>query len=100
MQTVRAPLTPGNRVAPVLLVKRDPEYSPEARAAKYQGTVVLYVTIGTDGLVRNIKVLKSLGLGLDEKAIEAVQGWRFKPAQQDGNPIEFNSAIEMNFRMQ
>ena len=71
----------GGVSAPALLYKVEPEYSEEARKAKYQGTVVLYVEVDTSGKARNLRVLRSLGLGLDEKAIEAVQKWRFRPGQ-------------------
>ena len=57
----------------------EPEYSEEARKAKYQGTVLLYIEVDTDGRATNIRVVRSLGLGLDEKAIEAVKKWKFKP---------------------
>ena len=72
---------------PTLASKVEPEYSEDARAAKYQGTVVLYVEIGTDGLAHNLSVVKSLGLGLDEKALEAINKWRFHPGTRDGNPV-------------
>ena len=63
-----------------IISKVEPSYSEEARKAKFQGTVVLSVTVGTDGRASHIQVQRSLGLGLDEKAIEAVKQWRFKPA--------------------
>ena len=84
---------------PVLLYKKEPEYTEEARSAKLQGTVVLSTTIGTDGRAGNIQVLKSLGLGLDEKAMEAVRQWKFRPAMQDGKPIESTHQVEVNFRL-
>ena len=58
--------------APSILFKVDPEYSEEARQAKYSGTVLLSVVVDTNGTARSIRVVKSLGMGLDEKAIEAV----------------------------
>src|SRR5947209_15640814 len=73
----------GGVTAPSLLSKVEPEYSEEARRAKYQGTVVLYVEVYPDGKAHNLKVLRSLGLGLDEKAIEAVNKWRFRPGYKD-----------------
>jgi len=68
--------------APLLIHKVEPEYTEEARAAKFQGTVVLKVVIEANGRVstERINVDRSLGMGLDEKAIEAVKQWRFKPA--------------------
>ena len=85
--------------APVVIHKVEPEYTEEARAAKYQGTVLLYVEIAPDGTATNISVQRSLGLGLDEKAIECVKQWRFKPGQRDGKPVTAPATIEVNFRL-
>lgn len=89
----------GGVSAPVVISKKDPDYSEEARAAKYQGTVLLSVEIDPNGDATNIKVQRSLGLGLDEKAIEAVKQWKFKPGQKDGNPVTVAATIEVNFRL-
>jgi len=85
--------------APLLLYKKEPEYSEEARKAKYQGTVVLNVEVDASGQVMNIRVNRSLGLGLDERAIEAVKQWRFKPGMKDGKPVAVQTQVEMNFRL-
>ena len=63
----------GGVSAPRLTYKVEPEYSEEARKAKYQGTVVLAIEVWPDGKAHNIRVIRSLGLGLDQKAIDAVQ---------------------------
>jgi TonB family protein len=89
----------GGVSAPVLLSKTEPEYSEEARKAKHQGTVMLYVQIDPSGHATNIRVVKSLGLGLDEKAIEAVQKWKFAPGKKDGKPVTVEATIEVNFRL-
>jgi TonB family protein len=90
----------GNGVKPpALLRKLEPQYSEEARAAKYQGRVVVYAEIGTDGLAHNLRVLRGLGLGLDEKAIEAIDQWRFRPGSKDGTPVPVAATIEVNFRL-
>ncbi len=89
----------GGVTAPALLYKVEPEYSEEARKAKYQGTVVLYVEVDTAGKARNLRVIRSLGLGLDEKAIEAVQKWKFRPGQKNGQPVVVAATIEVNFRL-
>jgi TonB family protein len=89
----------GGVTAPVLQYKKEPEYSEEARKAKYQGTVTLYVEVAPNGKAQNIKVLHSLGLGLDEKAIEAVKQWVFKPGMKDGKPVTVAASIEVNFRL-
>ena len=85
--------------APVLESKVEPEYTEEARAAKYQGTVVLYVEIGPDGMAHNVQVIRGLGLGLDQKAIDAVSQWRFSPGIKDGAPVTVQATIEVNFRL-
>jgi TonB family protein len=85
--------------APVVLYKKEPEYSEEARKAKYQGTVVLYIEVDPSGRAVNPRVLRSLGLGLDEKAMEAVKQWKFKPGYRDGKPVTVAAQIEVNFRL-
>jgi len=89
----------GGVTTPVPIVKPEPEYSEEARKAKYQGTVVLSLIVGADGVPRDIKVARSVGLGLDEKAIEAIRKWRFKPGMKDGKPVRVAATIEVNFRL-
>jgi TonB family protein len=83
---------------PVLISKVEPQYTEEARQAKMQGTVVLYVEVSPDGRATNIRVQRSLGLGLDEKAIEAVRQWRFQPGMKDGKPVVVAATLEVNFR--
>jgi TonB family protein len=77
----------------------EPEYSEEARKAKYSGFVLLSIIVNTDGRAEEIRVVKSLGMGLDEKAIEAVQKWRFKPGRNRGGPVKVRAQIEVNFRL-
>jgi TonB family protein len=90
----------GNGVtAPVVLYKREPEYTEEARKAKYSGTVLLSVEIDPSGTPTNIQVQRGVGLGLDERAIEAVRQWKFKPGYKDGNPVTVMANIEVNFRL-
>ncbi|MBV8819807.1 MAG: TonB family protein, partial [Acidobacteriaceae bacterium] len=89
----------GGVSAPSVISKIEPEYTDEARAAKYQGTVVLAVSIGSDGSIYEANVIRSLGLGLDEKAVDAVTQWKFKPATKDGQPVNVRATIEVNFRL-
>ncbi len=77
----------------------DPEYSEEARKAKYQGTCVLWLIVGPDGKPRDVKVARALGMGLDEKAIQAVRNWKFEPAMKDGKPVAVQINVEVNFRL-
>jgi len=89
----------GGVSAPVPIYKVEPEYSEEARKAKFQGTVVLSIVIDEKGLPTTFKVVRPLGLGLDEKAIEAVQKWRFLPGKKDGRPVAVMATVEVNFRL-
>ena len=89
----------GGVSAPRALYAPDPEYSEEARKAKYQGTVVLWVIVGPDGHPHDIRVQRSVGMGLDEKAIEAVRTWKFEPARKDGQPVAVQINVEVNFRL-
>jgi len=90
---------PGTGVtAPKLVFAPDPEYSAEAKNAKLEGVCVLALIVGADGYPRDIKVARSLGLGLDEKAIEAVQKWRFLPARKGGVAVAVAINVELQFR--
>lgn len=89
----------GGVSAPRAVYAPDPEYSDEARKAKYQGTVVLWMVIGPDGRPRDLRVTRSLGMGLDEKALDAVRTWRFEPALKDGRPVAVQISVEVSFRL-
>jgi TonB family protein len=84
---------------PVLLWKIEPEYTDEARRAKVQGTVVLRIEVDTHGQAQNITVRQGLGLGLDERAIEAVRRWRFRPGYRNGKPSVTAALVQVNFRL-
>jgi TonB family protein len=89
----------GGVTAPRVLERADPAYTPEASAAKIEGTVLLSVVVGTDGMAHDINVVKSLGNGLDEQAAIAVQKWHFAPGTKDGAPVQVKAQIEVNFRL-
>ncbi|MGO9515909.1 MAG: energy transducer TonB [Candidatus Korobacteraceae bacterium] len=89
----------GGVSAPRALDTPDPEYSEEARKAKYQGTCILWLIVGPDGKPRDIKVARALGMGLDQKAIEAVRNWKFAPAMKDGQPVAVQINVEVSFRL-
>ncbi len=89
----------GGVSAPKLIYAPDPEYSEEARKVKHMGTVVLWLVVGPDGKPRDIRVARTLGLGLDEKAIEAVKTWIFEPANKDGKPVAEQINVEVNFHL-
>jgi protein TonB len=84
---------------PKVLQKTDPEYTPEAKAAKIDGTVLLSLVVGSDGVARDIQVVRSLDPGLDNKAMAAVQNWKFQPATKDGQAVSMKATIEVNFRL-
>jgi TonB family protein len=85
--------------APRAIYNPDPEYSDEARKAKFQGNVVLSLVVDPLGHVRDIHVARSLGMGLDEKALEAVRKWKFEPGMKDGYPVAVQVNVEVNFRL-
>ncbi|MBZ5618834.1 MAG: energy transducer TonB [Acidobacteriia bacterium] len=89
----------GTITAPTLLVKIDPEYTVEARRAKLQGVVVLHIEVDAQGQPRNIKLVESLGLGLDERAIEAVRQWKFHPGTINGKPAVTTALVHVTFRL-
>jgi protein TonB len=84
---------------PLLIHQVEPEFSEEARKAKYSGTVKIVADIDSNGHPRNLRVAKSLGLGLDEKALEAVGQWLFKPGTREGKPVTVSAMIEVAFHL-
>lgn len=107
MQLAGKNLEPGRRVfkvgggvtPPKPIYAPDPEYDENARKQRIQGTVVLWLIVGPDGLPHDIKVARSLGHGLDEKAIEAVRQWKFEPSLKDGQPVAVQINVEVQFRL-
>jgi len=89
----------GGVSAPRAIYDPDPEYSEQARKAKFQGTVLLSAVIGADGKPRDLRVLRSLGMGLDQKALDAVGKWRFAPAMRNSQPVAVLVSIEVVFRL-
>jgi len=89
----------GGVSAPRAIYKPDPEYSEEARKAKYQGTVILGLIVDSFGRPKGLKVEHGLGMGLDEKALEAVRNWKFEPAEKDGKPVAVAISVEVQFRL-
>jgi periplasmic protein TonB len=90
----------GGISAPVATYDPNPDFSDEARRAKYQGVCLVSLIVDAQGNPQDIRVTRALGMGLDEKAVEAVRTWKFKPAMKDGKtpvPVEIN--IEVNFRL-
>jgi protein TonB len=89
----------GGVTAPTVLHRVEPEYSEEARKARYQGTVVLEAVVRKDGKVDVVQLVRSLGFGLDQNAIQALKAWRFRPAMKNGQPVDVTLNIEVNFTL-
>jgi TonB family protein len=89
----------GGVSAPKVVFAPDPDYSEEARKAKYQGTVILWLIVDSSGRPQQIKVARTLGMGLDQKAVDAVRQWKFEPAMKDGSPVAVQINVEVNFRL-
>jgi periplasmic protein TonB len=89
----------GGVLAPKPIATPDPQYTEQARQNKYEGTCVLAMVVGPDGKPHDIRVQRGLGMGLDQKAIEAVQQWRFEPATKDGRPVAVQISVEVSFKL-
>jgi protein TonB len=93
------PAGKGGVTVPQVVYSPEPSFSEEARKSKTQGIVLLLIVVGPDGKPYNMRVQQSLGMGLDEKAIEAVSRWRFRPATFNGQSVATQIAVEVNFRL-
>jgi protein TonB len=87
----------GGVLAPVVLYSPEPEFSEEARQAHTQGNVLVYLVVDEKGLPQRVRVVQGIGMGLDEKALEAVRQYRFKPAMENGRPVKVEIQIEVTF---
>ena len=89
----------GDVTAPSVVYRVEPEYSEEARRARYQGSVILAAIVKRDGTIEILKVLRGLGLGLDENAISALKLWKFNPGMKGGQAVDVALNIEINFSL-
>lgn len=90
----------GGVSAPVAIFTPEAEFSDEARRAKYQGVCLISVIVDAHGNPQDARVIRTLGMGLDEKALQAVAKYKFKPAMKDGRtPVPVRITIEVNFRL-
>jgi len=89
----------GGVSAPVLISEVLPEYSEEARKARFQGTVSLETIVREDGSVQVLRVARGVGFGLDQQAITAVLHWKFKPARMNGKAVASYLNVEVNFNL-
>lgn len=85
--------------APILVHKVEPEYSDEARRARFNGSVLLRLVIDANGLPTRLEVLRSPGLGLEERALRSVAQWRFRPGTRDGKAVPVWATVEVNFSL-
>lgn len=84
---------------PQVLFAPEPEFSEEARKAKVAGNVLVYLQVDVNGRPINVRVLRGIGLGLDQKAMEAVRQYKFKPAMENGHPVVVEMNVEVNFQI-
>ena len=89
----------GGVSAPVLIFQVEPEFSEEARKAKVAGNVLVNLWVDTSGNPSHVRVIRGVGMGLDEKAVEAVRQYRFKPAMENGKPVLVELNVEVNFQI-
>lgn len=99
---VRSDAAPASRLeagSPIPIFKPEAQYSEQARKAKWQGTATLAVQIDASGRVTDMRVMHPLGLGLDEKAMEAVKQWTFMPAMKNGTAVAVEAEVDVHFRL-
>ena len=89
----------GGVTAPRTIYAPDPQYSDQARSVKFTGSVLLWLIVGADGLPKDIRIVRSVGLGLDERALDTVKTWRFEPGRKDGQPVATQINVEVSFRL-
>jgi len=89
----------GGVTAPIAIYRPEPPYTEQARKAKLTGVVTLAIVVDAQGNPRDIRVTRSLGMGLDEKAVETVNTWKFKPAMRNGVPVPVSVLVEITFRL-
>ena len=84
-------------IAPVPIYRPKAKFTDKERKGKYHGDVQVSCIVGPDGLVQSVQVIQDPGMGLGEKAVEAVKQWRFKPAMKDGKPVAVSFTMEISF---
>ncbi|HMG03287.1 MAG TPA: energy transducer TonB [Edaphobacter sp.] len=89
----------GSVSMPEVIYSVEPEFSEEARKAKISGDVTVYLWVDERGNPTHIRVLRGMGMGLDEKAVEAVKQYRFKPAMENGRPVKVEMYVVVNFQI-
>ena len=85
--------------APRVILSPNPRYTDEARNSKVEGSVVLWLIVGVDGLAHDIKVARGLGYGLDREAVDAVAQWKFQPGRKNGSPVPVRINVDVRYRL-
>ena len=98
-ELLNLPKGDGGVSRPIPIKAAAPDYTEEARRARFQGVSLVTLIVDSQGMPKNVRVVRPIGLGLDEKAIEAVLRYRFKPAIKNGEPLPNRISIEVNFRL-
>jgi protein TonB len=89
----------GGVSAPVVIYQVEPEFSEEARKAKFMGVVLVNLIVDSQGRPQNVHVLRGVGMGLDDKAVAAVKLYRFKPAMEGGKPVPVELNVQVDFQI-
>jgi TonB family protein len=89
----------GDVTGPIPIYEPEPVYSAEAKKAKFMGIVTVGIIVDKNGMPQNVHVTRGVGMGLDEKAVEAVKQYKFKPAMENGKPVAVYMNIEVNFEI-
>ena len=89
----------GDVKAPIKVSGATPQYTEIARRARIEGVVIVQAIVNKQGDVTNVKVLKGLPMGLDTAAVQAVKGWKFKPATLHGRPVDVYYTLTVNFQL-
>jgi TonB family protein len=89
----------GDVSEPIPIYKPDPPYTKEAKAAKVQGVVTLWIVVGVDGAVTDVKASEGFDKGLTENAVETIKSWKFQPAIKDGKPVPCKVMVEVSFKI-
>ncbi len=84
---------------PQVIYKVEPEYSEEARKMHFQGTVILAIDVDANGVPANMRVVRAVGLGLDERALQAVAKWKFRPAMSGDHAVTAPALVEVSFHL-